>query len=110
MSDFALVDERSSWRAKKRHNWRGVGSGIPYVPGGWKRPVDGVGGVLVQGVRHTRRLAVRRDNIDARTKRVSVRNWPSPEKGAGYPDWLVTLPSLLRRSFAGTSEVHYKVH
>jgi hypothetical protein len=33
------------------------------IPRRWKRPVGGVEGVLVQGVRHTRRPSVRRDYI-----------------------------------------------
>ncbi len=46
-----------------------VGSGIPdrrliSVIRTWKSRLDGVESVLVQGVRHTCRLTVRRDNID----------------------------------------------
>ncbi len=50
------------------HAWS-VGSGIPdrrliSVIRTWKSRLDGVESVLVQGVRHTCRLTVRRDNID----------------------------------------------
>jgi hypothetical protein len=43
----------------------GVGSLIvvfKVLQGGWKRPVDGVERVLVQGIRHTRRLTARRND------------------------------------------------
>jgi hypothetical protein len=48
---------------------RSVGSGIlnrrlQSVLGGWERPVDGVEGDKVRWYRHTRRLTVRRDDID----------------------------------------------
>jgi hypothetical protein len=50
------------------HAWS-IGSRIPdrrliSVPRRWKRRFDGIERVLVQGVRHTGRLTVRRDNID----------------------------------------------
>jgi hypothetical protein len=45
--------------------WRGIPDRRPNrVPRRWKRRLDGVEIVLVQGVRHTCRPTVRRENID----------------------------------------------
>ena len=47
---------------------------LPVLVGSWERRVDGVEGVLVQGVRHSGSITVGRDDVDG-LQRDDLRRW-----------------------------------